>query len=129
MLKEEHDIEITYEHARLLCRMAASTDYVEELGISCGPHWTIKITKEGMNMIMKYGSYLSFLEAEKREHIAHTNEAVLTAKEKKVNMVRMIIIIIVSILTIISSFSSFYENKRVEKLEELLRKNNIEIPE
>lgn len=128
MLNEKYKINIDREHARLLCRMAVATGYVEELSISCGPHWVIKITQEGIRMIMEYGTYSNFLSSKTSNTIKQAKDAAQRNREIKIRIIHIIVTIIVSIAATAATIFTIFQNDKITKLEELLHKNNIEIP-
>ncbi len=128
MLKEDYGVEIEHEHARLLCRMTIATGFAKDIGISCGPHWTIRITDEGMKMKMEYGSYLRFLNSKTSNAMEQANEAKLKRTNIKVNICSIVIGIILSIISILLAVYTQFQDNRIHDLEKLLKEHHIEIP-
>ncbi len=128
MLREQHGIEIDSDHRTRLIRMLVATGLVEKYSFAHGPHSHISLNDEGMRMMMEHSSYLNFLNSRKSNAIKQDKDSKLKTKETKIRIIHIIITIIIAILTFLITVYSLFQNSRIKELEDLLRKNNIEIP-
>jgi len=61
-------------------KLIESTDFVDELSWSCGPHRAIKLNDSGYQMMLQQGSYSAFIESGKQEKEKVTEEKTIERK-------------------------------------------------
>lgn len=129
LLKEKHNVEISLSECYKLYRNIVDLGFAKEGNVGRGPHLCIMLSEKGRELVLEYGSYDNFLNSKRSKAIKQDKESRLRNNEIKIKIVHIIVTIIISIATIAISIYAILQNDKIEKLEELLHKNNIEIPE
>lgn len=110
-------------------RMLLATGFVEKgFVIQGGPHAHLYINDEGTQMIMEYGSYLSFLSSKTRSIKSTAKLQELNIMITRLKIISAIIGIVATLITLFLGIQTYKLEKRINTLETILHKNKIEFP-